>query len=383
MRRAELASAVGLSRTTLSEIVTDLIHRGAVRIVDTDAVDRRGSGRPAELLSLDPRAGQFLGIDLAHAAVHVAIIDASHEVIAERQRPIASDAPWRDRIATALRIIDDIEAEGTRFDALQGVGVGLPGSHSSAWSIDHPRARRNSDEAREAVRREIERRFGLTPMLDVNTRLAALAQAVHSGEPEKELIYLRVADGIGGGVVVGGRLIHGAAGLAGEFGHVTVRRDGRRCRCGKRGCLETVASVPAVLESCRERGLDLAGPEDLGRAADCADPVLEEVLRESGTAVGHVLATTVLALNPTDIVVGGVLPRIAPVFLDQVSSTITFEVHPIDGARPRVRSSEVTDSGGAMGAIVALLHRTSLLADYPGGLDGPSSPTREGDHHVR
>lgn len=372
MRRADLASAVGVSRTTLSEIVADLIERGAVQVTSTDAAARRGSGRPAELLSLNPRSGQYLGIDIAHAAVHLAVVDASHQVIAAEQREVAAEAPWEERITVALAAITDMERAGTRFEALQGVGVGLPGPYSPSWSGDHEEARASSSAARRRVEDVIKERFGVAPLLDTNTRLAALAEALQRGEADEDLVYVRVATGIGGGVVVDGRLVHGGRGISGEFGHVTVHHDGRPCRCGKRGCLETVASLPAVLETCRERGLDLTTTDDLQRAVARADPILEDALREAGAAAGKVLASTVLALNPTELVVGGTLARIAPLFVQQIASTITFEVHPIDGARPEVRLSELGDSGGAMGAIHALLHRSSLLVDYRGGVSGAS-----------
>ena len=374
MRRAELAAKVGLSRTTLSEIVGELIGRGALRVVATDASARRGSGRPAELIALDPSSGQYLGMDFAHAAIHVTVVDASYEVIGARHRVLAADAPWEKRIAAALELADEIETAGARFGALQGVGVGLPGPYSPAWSGGHTFAREASARARRAVENAVLERFGVTPLLDTNTRLAALAEAVHEETVDRDLVYLRFAAGVGGGVVVGGRLVHGNRGLAGELGHVSVRRDGRTCRCGKRGCLETVASVPAVLESCREHGLELKSLGDLELAVERAEPVLEDVLRDAGAAAGQVLAATVLSLNPADIVVGGVLPRIAPVFVQQVASTITYEVHTIDGARPRVRASELGDSSGATGAILALAHRTSLLADYPGGRSTPAVP---------
>lgn len=374
MRRAELAEQAGLSRTTLSEIIGDLKERGAVHVVSTDADRRRGSGRPAELLALDPRSGQYLGIDLAHTAVHVAVVDATQRTLALEQQDLDPDTPWQQRISAALDLVDRIESEGTHFGALQGVGVGLPGPYSPSWSKDHTAARTESVAARHLVETAVGERFGSTPLLDTNTRLAALAEAARGQDLGGDVVYLRLAGGIGGGVVVGGRLVHGGRGLAGELGHVSVDRDGRPCRCGKRGCLETVASLPSVLQTCRERGLALHTVTELETAVGHADPVVEEVVREAATATGQVLATTVLSLNPTDIVVGGALPRTAPLFVHQVASTITYEVHSIDGARPRVHASELGDSGGAIGATVALTHRTSLLTDYPDGRDSPRRP---------
>ncbi|UVY84061.1 ROK family protein [Brachybacterium sp. NBEC-018] len=390
LRRAELGALVGLSRTTLSEIVGDLLRRGAITVVSTDAEHRRGSGRPAELIALDPRSGQYLGLDFTHAAIHLEVVDAGYAVIATLRSDLGADAPWPERIEAALGLVDELEAGGTHLGALQGVGVGLPGPDSPAWSGDHTAAREASSRARLAVEHAVQERLGLLPLLDTNTRLAALAEAVPAGraadgdgaeeQVHEDLVYLRLAAGVGGGVVVGGRLVHGARGLAGELGHVGVREGGHLCRCGRPGCLETVASLPAVIETCRERGLDLPGDTDreraaaLGEAAAHEDPILEEVLREAGTAAGHVLAATVLALNPAEVVVGGTLPQLAPAILRHIASTLTDEVRTIDGARPRVRASQRGDSGGATGAIIALVHRTSLLAGYPGGRPVLASP---------
>src|SRR5690606_31824392 len=98
LSRAELAKRVGLSRTTLSEITATLLRRGAIVVVDTDAASRRGSGRPAERLALDPAAGQYLGIDFGHRRVHVAVADASHEIIASGVERYADDTGWSTRI---------------------------------------------------------------------------------------------------------------------------------------------------------------------------------------------------------------------------------------------------------------------------------------------
>ena len=82
LRRGEIAELVGVSRTTLSDLAGRLLERGAIVIADTDAASRAGSGRPAELLALDPGSGQFMGVDFSHREVHVAVADASHEIIA-------------------------------------------------------------------------------------------------------------------------------------------------------------------------------------------------------------------------------------------------------------------------------------------------------------
>ncbi|MCW1100076.1 ROK family protein [Streptomyces sp. RS2] len=115
--------------------------------------------------------------------------------------------------------------------------------------------------------------------------------------------------------MVGGQLVTGSARLAGELGHVIVEPAGRPCLCGKRGCLETVASVPGVLATCWEFGLPLEDLDDLAAAVSRGHPVVDRVLRESAAALGRVLGATVMVLNPAKVVIGGEITRLAPVLV--------------------------------------------------------------------
>ncbi|MDQ4098093.1 MAG: ROK family protein, partial [Actinomycetota bacterium] len=146
--------------------------------------------------------------------------------------------------------------------------------------------------------------------------------------------------------------------------HVTVRADGLACRCGKNGCLETIASVPAILSACRAKGLAVEGLDGLAAAVARSHPVADEVLRDAAAALGRVLGAVAMALNPSEIVIGGAITRVAPVVLHQAAATITFELFP--GAKvPSVRAAHLSDDDGALGALAALFHSSPLLAGYP------------------
>lgn len=128
MSRGEMAQIVGLSRSTLSEITGNLLQRGAIVVVNTDAARREGSGRPAERLALDPGSGQYMGVDFGHRRVHVVVADASHEILMSGSTPYEDDATWPDRLDQAFALIDRLSEEfEVHFGALQGVGIGVPG----------------------------------------------------------------------------------------------------------------------------------------------------------------------------------------------------------------------------------------------------------------
>ena len=348
LSRAQIATQVGLSRTTLSEITGDLLARGAIVVVTTDAEQRAGSGRPAELLSLDPHSGQFLGVDLGHTRVRVAVADAAHEIIADGLSSYSVDTAWTDRLAAAFALIDRMGREsGVSYQALQGIGVGVAGPQPAAG----PRAE---------VLAAFGARFRAPVIVDNNTRFAALAEAIADGPDASDVLYIRLSDGIGGGLVVGGRLVAGRYGVAGEFGHVPVNRSGELCRCGKRGCLETVASVPAVLQACK-----LARLEDLAAALAEGDSTAAAVTAEVATAVGRVLADAALILNPEQIVIGGRLVRAAPAIVGRAAEIVQNELVSVGGERPLIRAARLGDDDGARGAIAVLFRQSPLLAGYP------------------
>lgn len=375
LSRGEIASLVGLSRTTLSEITSSLLRRGAIIIVNTDADLREGSGRPAERLALDPDSGQFMGVDFGHRRVNVVIADASHEVIASGTARYAEEAEWPERLASAFDLIDRVGAEsGVHLGALQAIGIGIPGPFVSHQQLAS-RELWGSRKLAFGVDVAFSERYSAAVIIDNNTRFAALAEAIHSsGGAVNDLVYIRISDGVGGGLVVGGRLIMGSVGLAGELGHVTVERNGSRCRCGKDGCLEQVASVPAILAACRSRGVDVNSLDELEVEVKRGQPIVDEVLRGVGTAIGIAVGSTAMALNPSLIVIAGAITRIAPAIVQYAAATIRFELWPIPDAVPLVRASELNDDDGAIGAVAALFHQSPLLAGYPEPASTARSP---------
>ncbi|TDD71225.1 ROK family protein [Jiangella aurantiaca] len=378
MSRGELSKRVGLSRTTLSEITASLLQRGAIVVADTDAATRSGSGRPAERLALDPASGQFLGVDFGHRRVHVVIADAAHEIIAAGLEPYHNDAPWSVRLGVAFDLIDGLcTARGVHLGALQAVGIGVPGPYTGAGARG-PRVTWRPQAAPEGVDLAFAGRFGTPVVADNNTRLAALAEAIYEPEPVSDLVYVRLSDGVGGGLVVAGRLVTGARGYAGELGHVTANPGGSQCRCGKRGCLETVASVPAILAGCRARGVDVENLDDLAAAVTKGDPVADAVLRDVGTTLGRVLGAAAMALNPNEVVIGGEVVHVAPVIVEQAAAALRYELYSIPAEKPLVvRRSQLRDSDGALGALAAIFHQSPLLAGYPEPAESDDGATQQ------
>ncbi|MFJ2259184.1 ROK family protein [Streptomyces sp. NPDC087844] len=375
LNRAELGRLTGLSRTTLYDIVSALADSGAV-VATAPAPAERRRGRPVETLTLHRDAGQAIGIDFARRAVHVAAVNVAHEVIGSASAPHGAGLTWEKRVDLAARLVGGLAGGTLRLGALSGIGVGVVGPvhdapatgapATNASTTGAPVAERPGSPAAGAPRPHedlpvlLRKRFGVPVLLDNNTRLAALAEATWGAAAGvQDVLYLRLSHGVGGGLVVGGALHRGARGLSGEFGHITAEPGGRRCSCGKDGCLETAASIGAVLDA-----FPGAGDLDGFLAALPTDPAARRVLDDVGTRVGTVLAAVCNAVGPHVTVLGGELAEAGPALFEPVERALSAHLMPVSRPDIDLRPATLGEVGGALGAIALVLHDSPLLTRY-------------------
>jgi len=212
------------------------------------------------------------------------------------------------------------------------------------------------------AREALSRCLGLRVQVDNDANLGALAEASFgAGRGLADIVYVRLGSGVGAGVVVGGRLHHGASGLAGEIGHVQVRADGEVCRCGNRGCLETIASegpIRALLgparghDVTRRELLDLVASGDLGAV---------RVVNDAGLAIGRVLADLCNALNPGAIVVGGELGEAGEPLLGGIREAVQRFALPGAAGAVRVVPGELGERAEVLGALALVTQGADLI----------------------
>jgi len=366
LTRGDLGRRTGLSRTTLYDIVAALVNSGAVVAAVPAAIERR-RGRPVETLSLHRDAGQAIGIDFARRAVHVAAVNVAHEVMGSASAPHGAGLTWEERVDLAARLVGELAGGTLRLGSLNAIGVGVVGP------VHDPAATERSHSPADGAPRHQEdlavllrKRFGVPVLFDNNTRLAALAEATWGAAAGvQDVLYLRLSHGVGGGLVVGGALHRGAHGLSGEFGHITAEPGGRRCSCGKDGCLETVASIGAVLDAHAAGDAHAAaGNLDGFLAALPSDPAARRVLDGVGTRVGTVLAAVCNAVGPHVTVLGGELAEAGPALFDPVERALSAHLMPVSRPGIDLRPARLGEVGGALGAIALVLHDSPLLTRY-------------------
>ncbi|MEV5500473.1 ROK family protein [Nonomuraea fuscirosea] len=378
LSRGELGKHCGLSRTTLYDILAELVAEGAV-VTATSQDAPRGRGRPAETLTLNPDAGQAIGIDFARRGLHVAAVNVAHEIVGSASEPHDADLPWEERVALAERLVGSLTGAGSgalRLGALAAIGVGVVGAQVEGTDPD------KEGSAPHPVQLLLRERFGVPVLLDNNTRLAALGESIWGAAAGgQDVLYLRLSHGVGGGLVVGGSLHRGAYGLSGEFGHITVEPGGARCDCGGTGCLETVASIRAVLDAYRDAGGRAADIPELVKAVRAGETGALTLLSGVGARIGEVLAAVCNAIGPSVIVIGGELAETGPALIGPIEGALHDHVMPVSRQRVSLRRATLGEVAGALGGIALVLHESPLLSRYPAGPDLAEVPSMTQTRH--
>ena len=354
--RAELARRTGLSRSTVSTLVADLQRRGLV-------VERAGQfagegqpGRPAALLELDPTAAAAVGVDFDHDKIRVAVSDLSRSVLAEATAPHDVDHDAQGALELAAQLIEQTLAEtGLERDRLLGVGVALAGP------IDHDKGALHPSDvlpgwANIDAARELEELADLPAYVDNDANLGALAEVtLGAGRNARFAAYVSISSGIGAGIVVDGRPYHGHRGTAGEVGHVVVDPQGPICRCGNRGCLETLASGPALLKLVHEsRAEELTVREMIELARD-GDAGCRRAIADAGQVIGRVVAGLVNLFSPEMVVVGGDLGEAGDLLLEPLREAVRRNALPAAAQDLKVVAGELGERANLLGALALVL----------------------------
>ena len=359
--RADLMRITGLSRTTITSLLATLLERGMVIESEVEA-QRQGRGRPPALLRLAPKAGAVLGVDFGHRHLRVAVADLSSTVLAERRADVDVDTAAELALDLATRMVTEVlEEAGLTIDRVVAAGMGLPGP------IDRRTGRVRSSVILPAwsgldAAEQLARRLGVPVDVDNDANLGALAEFTFgAARGLDDVIYVKVSSGIGAGIILGGRLHRGVTGNAGEIGHVEVRADGVVCRCGNRGCLETVASGSALLGVLRPvhgDALTLAGMLELAAAGD---PGTLRVINDAGRAIGHALGDLCNSLNPGAIVVGGDLSAAGAPLLDGIREAVDRHAQPGAAEAVTVIRSVLGERAEMLGALPLVINDTDRL----------------------
>ncbi|MER5807574.1 ROK family transcriptional regulator [Streptomyces sp. NPDC002033] len=371
LTQAEIARTTGLSAATVSNIVRELKDAGTVEVTDTSA-----GGRRARSVSLSGDAGIVIGVDFGHTHLRVAVGNLAHQVLAEESEPLDVDASWVDGFDRAEALVGRlVQGVGVSRDKVIGVGLGVPGPidvesgtlGSTAilpgWAGINPR-------------QELSQRLGVPVYVDNDANLGALGELVWgSGRGVKDLAYIKVASGVGAGLVINGQIYRGPGGTAGEIGHITLDESGPVCRCGNRGCLETFAAaryVLPLLQSSHGPELTMERVVELARGGD---PGCRRVVTDVGRHIGSGVASLCNLLNPSRVVLGGSLAEAGELVLAPIRESVGRYAIPSAARQLSVLTGSLGGRAEVLGALALVLSEmgdSTLLAENGMGVRAPA-----------
>jgi predicted NBD/HSP70 family sugar kinase len=370
LTQAEIARSTGLSAATVSNIVRELRDNGTVQVTPTSS-----GGRRARSVALSGDAGIVVGVDFGHSHLRVAVGNLAHQVLAEQSEPIDVDASASEGFDRAEHLVARlVESTGIGPEKVLGVGLGVPGPidvetgalGSTAilpgWIGVNPR-------------QEMSDRLGVPVQVDNDANLGALGELVWGGgRGVKDLAYIKVASGVGAGLVIDGRIYRGPGGTAGEIGHITLDESGPVCRCGNRGCLETFTAARYVLELLRGshgEGLTIPRMVQLGREGD---PGCRRVIGDVGRHIGMGVASLCNLLNPSRVVLGGDLAEAGELVLGPIRESVSRYAIPSAAQRLSVVPGSLGARAEVLGALALVLSEMgdSTLLDGNMPVDTPA-----------
>lgn len=360
--RVDIARQAGLSRSTVSEIIKEILPMGLV--TETGEGPSRGGRRPI-VISFNDQACVILGVEMGGNHVAVALTDLRGEVLAwkEKEHHVRTDPPGTRQLIADLcaKCMEVADKDGR---PLVGIGVAVP------CPVDPSFPDRLSPEVLPAWNQQLgletlAKRYNVPLIVDNDANCGALAEYWWSESGKTDhLAYIKVATGIGSGHVIGGEIYRGATGVAGEIGHLAIDPQGKICQCGLRGCLVTLAGGAALKERASELLAEfpdssLSGRKisdhDIEDAALAGDSLALKVIREAALHLGTAVAGLLNLLNPAAVIFGGDLARLGDLLLDPVRERIRCRTLVSSVAAAEILVSQLGPRSVAIGASTLVL----------------------------
>ncbi|MGW9585315.1 ROK family transcriptional regulator [Microbacterium sp. NPDC055455] len=356
--RAQLAKSTGLARSTIAARVEELMRMGLIMPV-ADAAST--GGRPPSQFALNPSARVVLAADIGASHTTVAVMDLTGAILVTRTESRAvAEGPepvltWVVDAAAGL-----LEEAGRDIRSLVAIGIGVPGpvEHSTGQPVNPPIM---PGWNRFDVPGWVQQHLQVPVLVDNDVNIMALGERATAWPATAHLMFVKVATGIGAGVISGGELQRGAQGVAGDIGHVRVARGSSvPCHCGNQGCLEAIASGPAIARALRAQGVPAESGDDVVALVQRGSLDAIQAVRQAGRDIGEVLTACVSLMNPSVIAIGGSMSRVGEHLIAGVREVVYTRSMPLATEHLAIVPSAAAENAAVIGAgMLAIEHALS------------------------
>jgi predicted NBD/HSP70 family sugar kinase len=358
LSRADLANAVGLTKSTVSLLVRELLDEGW--LVEHEVVATGELGRRPTPLFIDPKRLLLIGAEVGIETVRVVATSLTGDVLARTVASYGSGKSAKASIGTLATALQKLrkQLDGTEHQII-GIGIGLPGGVDESRGFLHFAPNLGWHDV--PVGTLLAEKLAGTSLAGIPVFLQNEADVAALGELEfnptqatDPLLYLSINQGVGAGVIVGDRLLTGSRGFAGEVGHMVLQLNGPMCSCGRRGCAEALIGPRAMLQGDAEAAQPLAEIQR-GLAEQDADTV--RAVKKAGSYLGVLLQNLASAYDPGCIVLGGAMIDLGEVFLQPALRTFNEYLAAANLAAPAVQTSRFGADAVAVGAAALARYR--------------------------
>ncbi len=316
---------------------------------------------------------RITGVDIGGTHIKAALVEGDGMILKRSKIPTLAT---EGSVSVVGRLIEAITAvsEPERGSA---IGLAVPGAIDMGREKIFLLPNIPGDWENIPVVDTLRERFHVPVFLINDVRAAAYGESrLGVGRGAKSMVFVSLGTGIGGGIVLDGKPFFGAEDSAGEIGHQVIDVDGEPCGCGNWGCVESLASGPAiasmaikaikqgqptVITEIVNGDLNVVNPEVVAKAADQGDPLARRILEKAGFYIGTAIGNVITILNPNLVVLGGSVSESGPCLLDSIEKTVTRRVKMVRGGRGEVRivKSHLGDDAGILGSALWALERLS------------------------
>ncbi|WP_125988619.1 ROK family transcriptional regulator [Halocella sp. SP3-1] len=363
--RSEIVEKTNLTAATVSRIVSKLIE---FNLVTETGYGESSGGRKPILLELNPGAVLTVGIDLEIDEIKGLIIDLNGRVLLEDNLSIKGEREQDHIINRVIEIIKKLLSKKDYLSRVTGIGIGMHGlvDYARGISIFPPAFGWRDIPVADMIKKE----FDLPVIIENNVRALTLAENWFGMAKDlNNFICLKVGSGIGSGIFTDGKLYRGASNSAGEIGHTMVDEDGPLCSCGNYGCLESMASTPAIVKrtvKALKQGADSKinsmvnnlkeiNEETVFLAAKQGDQLAGQVLQDTGRYLGIGIANLINILNPEVVIIGGDIVLAGDIILESMRSTVHNRALSYPAEHVKIINSRMGKEGVAIGAAALIL----------------------------
>lgn len=347
--RAQIARETNLTPPTVSSNVKELIEQ---KIVQESDIGQSQGGRKPTMLIINNQAFTIIGVDAGPESIECIVADLAGKVLKRSETKLQLPINNQQFIAALKTCIEGVLETD---DQVIGIGVAMHGvvEVDTGTSLYAP----NLGLANIPIKEELEKAFGLEVKVENDARSMALGEYWFGNHGELgSMLAVNMGSGVGAGLIIDGKLYHGASDIAGEIGHMTIDLHGEICECGNRGCLQTFVTGPAIARKVAEKAPENPlTAEKVFEGAKGGNEEFVAILKESGRAMGVGLTNLIHIVNPEKIVLGGGVSKAETFILPAILETIRASALTPSASRTKVEVSKLGDDATLIGAITLLL----------------------------